>query len=139
MDTREIEIIQGSYKSIQQAMPRVVRVLFDRLFEVHPELRPLFRADMRDSRKKFVRKVDYIINHLDEPEILGPELKKLGRFHGDKFHIDEKRYQMFIDASIYALSAAFGNDFTPELRRTWAYVLEILAQVMQSGVKSTNT
>jgi hemoglobin-like flavoprotein len=133
MNTREIEIIKKSYKSIQPRMSRVTRVLFDRLFETNPELRPLFHSDLRDLRKKIVRKFDYVIAHLHEPEVLGPELKKLGAHHNKQFKVTQEHYNAFINALIYALSAAFGSEFTPELRKTWRYVLGVVAQIMQSG------
>lgn len=133
MNTREIEIIKKSYKSIQPRMPRVTRVLFDRLFEINPEFRQLFEPDLRDLRKRLVRKIDNIVSNLHKPESIGPELKKLGKFNKENYKISPKHYEAFIEAFIYALSAAFGSDFTPELRKTWKYALEVASQVMQNN------
>jgi hemoglobin-like flavoprotein len=135
MDIREIEVIQKSYKSIQPRMLRVTRVIFDRLFELQPELRSLFSSDLRGFRRKLVKKIDYIIQNLDQPEVIDPELKALGKMYSERLNVSEKDYPKYMEAFIYALAAALGNDFTPELRKTWVYTLGIVVKVMQSGVK----
>ena len=56
---------------------------YRRLFELAPEVRPMFKGDMGLQVKKFSDMLAWVIAHLEDPKELCKELHALGARHRD--------------------------------------------------------
>lgn len=137
LDSLTITLVKESFATIvqQKCHTRLARVFYDRLFDVEPNLEPLFTRGMREQRRKFYSMLKYIIDKLDQPEILEAQIHALGIRHRH-YRIKREDYATFFGAWIYTLSAALGNDFTPQVRHAWCQWCEYIGALMNEDIRN---
>ncbi|MEI2613621.1 MAG: globin domain-containing protein [Methylotenera sp.] len=59
------------------------RHFYDSLFIRHPDVRPLFPADMAGQQRKLEGALELVVRRLGDQETLVPLLEDLGRRHAD--------------------------------------------------------
>ena len=57
-------------------------MFYDRLFEIDPKLRKLFKEDVSDQSKKLMQMIATAVNALDKLETIVPAVKALGAPRG---------------------------------------------------------
>lgn len=130
MDSRQISLVQESFERIPlKARQKLTRVIYDRLFELNPELKSLFKKDIREQRKKLLKMLTYIIENLNDAEIVGPTIKELAKRHAN-YGVKPKDYNTFGKALFFAMSAALGDDFTPATKEAWKGIYKIISDIM---------
>lgn len=129
MDSRRIAMVKESFEKVQPYSSKLTRVFYDRLFELNPDLRKLFKKDMRSQRRKFLNIFSYLIDNLHDADNIAKQLRKLAKNH-ISYGVKKEDYRVFGEALIFALSAALGDDFTDPLKSAWRDVYSTLAQIM---------
>jgi hemoglobin-like flavoprotein len=90
-----------------------------RLFEAHPEAKPLFhRSTPGAQNKMFAQKLTALVDHLDEPAWLGRELSTLAANHVS-YGVTPQMYPWVGEALIATLAEACGDAWTPEAEQAW--------------------
>lgn len=130
----QIRLVRRSFSLASTRAPQIAALFFDRLFELEPELRPLFRhVDMERQGKKVMRMLALIINALDNEEVADPALKAMGQRHV-KYGARAEHYQPFNAALLWAIEHSLGSQFTPAMREAWQAALEMIAEKMQDNL-----
>lgn len=129
MDSRQISIVKESFEKVRPYSNRLTRVFYDQLFELNPDLRKLFKKDMREQRRKFIKAITYIVVNLHDAETIGAKIKSLANSHV-LYGVKEEDYQTFNAALLFALSAALGDDFTPAIKDAWKASFATLTKIM---------
>ncbi len=129
MDSRQISIVKESFDKIKPNLSKVSRVFYDRLFELNPELRELFKSDMRVQRKKFVKILTLIVENLHDAKIVGAKIKELAWKHVE-YSVKPEDYTTFGEALIFAISAALGDDSTKATKEAWKNSYQTLMEIM---------
>ncbi len=127
-------LLQESFSKLSPNSSRFTRVLYDRLFEIDPSLKRLFIRDIREQRRKFFRKMDYLIKNLNNLSTIEPSIIEMGQRHS-YYNVKREDYKTFFSALIYTLSAALGNDFTFEVRQAWYELCEYIGGLMCEEIK----
>lgn len=95
------------------------RRFYERLFEAHPDVRPMFhRSSTGALYKMFAQKLTAIVDHIDDPAWLGRELHKLAASHAS-YGVTTEMYGWVGDALIATLSEACGAAWTADAERAW--------------------
>jgi hemoglobin-like flavoprotein len=90
------------------------RRFYELLFEAHPELEPMFKSHSPGAqRKMFAQKLVAIVDHIDQPEWLGRELKAMARSHAG-YGVTHPMYAWVGDALIATLRDACGTTWSTE-------------------------
>ena len=121
--------VQRSFKDVAPIADEVGWGFYARLFETHPELRPLFAEDIRPQSRKLVQMLAMVVNGLHRLDAIGPELEELARLHREHGVIDV-HYAMVCDALVWTLGEALGEAFTPQARQAWTTAFTALADLM---------
>lgn len=129
MDTRQISIVMESFRKIKPFSSKFTLVFYNRLFDLDPELRKLFKKDLREQRHKFIKSFTYIIENIHNTSKIEIILKDLAIQHL-LYHVKEKDYQTFGDALIFTISAALGDNFTPQVKNAWKEVYKAISEIM---------
>ena len=91
---------------------------YRRLFELAPEVRPLFKGEIGQQAKKFSDMFAWVIANLQHPDELGREMRALGARHrGYGVTIDQ--YAPLGSALIWMFQRTLGDRFTPEMEEAW--------------------
>lgn len=105
---------------------------YTRLFELAPEVRPLFKGDMDLQAKKFSDMLAWVIAHLEHPEELWAELRALGARHRD-YGVEIDQYAPVGSALIWMFQHTLGDQFTSEMEEAWLEAYAIISFEMERG------
>jgi len=107
-------------------------LFYDKLFELDPSLRPMFRGDMAEQRKKLMQIITVAVRGLDRLGELVPAIEAMGRRHGG-YGVTNAHYDTVGEALLWTLEQGLGDEFTPEANDAWALTYATLAGVMQNA------
>jgi hemoglobin-like flavoprotein len=81
------------------------QLFYDRLFEIDPLLRGLFRSDMRQQGAKLMQVMGAVVNGLSRLELIVRLIEELGRRHVD-YGVEDHHYDMSSCARCFGRSAS---------------------------------
>jgi nitric oxide dioxygenase len=129
MTPEQVQLVKSSFARIASIQDRAAALFYRRLFELDPDLRPLFRGDMAAQGAKLMAALGGAIASLDQMASVLPSVRKLGRRHAD-YGVRPEHYATVGQALIWTLEQGLGADFTPATRRAWIDAYAGLAWVM---------
>jgi len=129
----QIELVQLSFRQIMRRREAVAEQFYNRLFELDPSLRPLFRGDMTRQRHDLMVTLSVLIGSLRSIDGLVPSIQALARRHV-AFGARPEHFQTVGAALVWALSQHLGDAFTNEVESAWLAVYDTLASTMQSAM-----
>ncbi|HEU4733142.1 MAG TPA: alpha/beta fold hydrolase [Kofleriaceae bacterium] len=124
--------ITASFTRIAPRADEFCARVYERLFADHPELRPLFPADMEAQRRKLLGALVAIVDNLARPERIVPLLEDLGRRHA-AYGVEPAS----LDAVGTALIGAIGEfdaGLDDAIRAAWLRAYTRIAEAMQRGL-----
>jgi eukaryotic-like serine/threonine-protein kinase len=114
------------------------RRFYDSLFTNHPDLRPLFPAEMTGQQRKLEDALELVVHRLNSSETLVPLLEDLGRRHAD-YGVKPEHFETVGHQLLATLEELSGPTWTDDLRRTWAHAYDRIAHVMVRGLDRART
>ena len=130
MNKQTIALLRTSFAETARRRPDVAAVFYKRLFEVAPDLRPMFSASLKEQQKKLKASLAAIA----QSEQLPDQLAWLGERHaGDE--LKPAHYQIVGDTLLWTLQHALQQNFTKPIRAAWAEAYGIIAKRMIAADK----
>lgn len=130
MTPEQIQLVKQSWAKVGTIDPLVVGELFyNRLFEIAPSVRPMFRNPMPEQSKKLLSMLGYVINKLDKLDDILDEVKKLAQRHV-QYGVKEEHYGVVAVALLWTLEQGLGEDWTPKVKEAWITCYTILSGAM---------
>ncbi|XP_048830831.1 x globin [Brienomyrus brachyistius] len=146
LSPQQIDMIQESWKVIQEDIAKVGIIMFVRLFETHPECKDVFFLfrDVEDLERlrtskelrahglrvmSFIEKCVARLNQLDRLEQLALEL---GRTH-HRYNAPPKYYGYVGAEFICAVQPILKEKWTPELEHAWQTLFLYVTGIMKRG------
>ena len=130
MTPTQVESIRASWTAVEPIQDVAATLFYDRLFELDPRLRRLFRrTDMAGQKKILMQTLTVVVKSLDRVEQLVPALQAMGRRHAG-YGVRPADYDAVGAALLWTLGQGLGAGFTPDLRDAWAEAYTLLASVM---------
>jgi hemoglobin-like flavoprotein len=129
--TREQRILLRQTFENLIPLPRKFGVLFyQRLFELDPSLRDLFRGEMDQQASMLVQALALsVLKLIDEGRVSGT-VTELGARH-EGYGVLAAHYGTFGAALVWTLEQRLGDGFTPAIREAWEEAYRELAVAMQ--------
>jgi len=128
------DLVQNSFIRIATIADDAAILFYQKLFELDPSLKPMFRGDVTEQRKKLMQMLTAAVKGLDRLEQLVPVVQDLGRRHG-AYGVKESHYETVGAALLWTLEAGLGRDFTPEVKEAWTAVYGLLATTMKDAAR----
>jgi hemoglobin-like flavoprotein len=132
MTPRQKMLVQTTFAQVAPIAETAASLFYNRLFELDPALRPLFKGDMAEQGRKLMQTLAVAVAGLDDLGALVPAVRALGRRHV-AYGVRDEHYETVATALIWTLETGLGDAFTPEVRDAWATVYWILADTMKDG------
>ena len=129
MDPEKIELVQNSFAKVKPISDQAAAMFYDRLFELDPNLKPLFKGDMKEQGEKLMKMLGMATNSLNDLDNLLPIVQSLGRRHVD-YGVKEAHYDTVGAALLWTLEQGLGDAFTPRCRQAWEETYTTLATTM---------
>ncbi len=129
MTETQKELVQNSFEQLVPISEETAATFYARLFGILPEVKPLFKGNMKEQGRKLMQMIGYAVSSLDNLDVLIPAVKELGKRHVD-YGVTPAHYASVGEALIWTIQQKLGDDFTPETKESWITVYTILAQCM---------
>ncbi|WP_298428194.1 globin domain-containing protein [Rhodoblastus sp.] len=132
MTPEQVTLIRESFARVAPVSDRMATMFYARLFEIAPELRPLFKSDIVQQGRKFMATLTVAVTSLDDFERLRPAFQALARQHFS-LGVRAENFAPLGEALIWALGQGLGDDFTEETRAAWEAAYASIAAAMKSA------
>ena len=136
MTPQQIALVQSTWSKVVPIQEQAARLFYDKLFEMDPSLRPLFKGDMVEQGRKLMAMINTAVNGLTRLNEIVPAVQALGRRHVG-YGVKEAHYETVGAALLWTLEQGLGPSFTPEVRQAWATAYGLLAGVMKEAAAAT--
>lgn len=131
MTPTQKRLVQSTWKQVAPLADAAAIMFYDRLFEVDPSTKPLFRqTDMPHQRKKLLQIIGTAVASLDRLDALLPVVEDLGRRHAG-YGVDDKHYDSVGAALLWTLERGLGKEWTPQVAQAWTETYGLLSGVMR--------
>ncbi len=125
------DIIQSTFAQIPDA-DQLAIIFYDRLFEIDPSTKPMFRGDMTDQRKKLIQALAVVVHGLGDLSNIVPAIEQLGKRHV-AYGVTPDHWNSVGTALLMTLEEVFGEAFTEEVRISWALAYGLIAQTAMAA------
>ena len=111
-------------------------LFYDRLFEVAPSVRELFRSPRATQEEKFTQMLAALRDALDRLDLVVPLVWKSGRAH-KTYGAEAAHYAVVGEVLLWALERRLEPErVTDELRGAWRELYELVSQAMQAAAQT---
>jgi hemoglobin-like flavoprotein len=132
MTAEQIELVRRSFAKIEPLVEEAAVLFYARLFELDPDLRSLFKVDIREQGHKLMQIIGFAVDNLDQIDDLVPTLRELGARHVE-YGVQDEHYDMVGDALLWTLAKALKTDYTPATNEAWVAVYSLMADSMKGS------
>ncbi len=127
--------VQETFEAVKPIADQAASLFYGRLFEIAPEVKPLFKGNMEDQGRKLMKTLAIAVAGLNDLVAAGPTLEKLGRGHV-AYGVQPEHYAKVGEALLWTLGQGLGDAFTEEVENSWKQVYQILADTMKAAAYS---
>ena len=135
MTSKQIDLVQESFKKVERIARDAAGLFYTRLFEIDPALRSMFRGDIEEQGRKLMQVLAFAVASLRHPDRMMTTLYDLGRRH-TAYGVTDEHYATVAAALLWTLEQGLGDAFTDEVRDAWAAAYELLSSAMKSGFRA---
>jgi nitric oxide dioxygenase len=129
MTPHQIDLVQSSFAKVAPIADAAAVLFYERLFEIAPEVRPLFHGDLAEQRRKLMTTLGVVVNGLKNLDAVLPAARALAVKHVG-YGVKAEHYAPVGEALISTLDRGLGPDFTDEVRGAWVAAYGALSGVM---------
>ncbi len=132
MTAVQIHSIRKSFAEIERHRSLAALVFYRRLFEIAPQLRPMFKNDIEEQAQKLTDMLGALIGMLERAATLYTELRAMGARHA-AYGVKDEHYAIVGRALLDMIAEVLAEKFTPEMREAWADLYAMVADTMREG------
>ena len=126
---QQIELVTNSWEQVLPIKETAADLFYNKLFELDPALRPLFKDDIKVQGERLMNMIDVAVKALNRLEDVVPAVQAMGRRHKD-YGVKESHYDTVAGALLWTLEQGLGEAFTAEVKDAWTQVYTVLATTM---------
>ena len=132
MTPEQKNLVQSTFAAIAPIADTAAKLFYTKLFELDPDLKPLFRGNMDEQGRKLMIIIGTAVNGLDVLDEIVPVVEDLGKRHVD-YGVKDKDYNTVGTALLWTLEQGLDNKFTADVEEAWTVVYSLLADIMKTA------
>ena len=132
MTPDQIQRVKSSFDMVRPIANEAAGLFYDRLFQIAPDLKPMFPEDLTDQKKKLIAVLATAVGALDRIETLLPVLHTLGAKHVG-YGVKSEHYAPVGAALLQTLETGLGDAWTAETAEAWQEAYAALSAAMLEG------
>ena len=118
MTPDQVKLVQESFAKVAPISDQAAVIFYDRLFEIAPQVKAMFPADMTEQRKKLMATLAVVVNGLSNLEAILPAASALAKRHVN-YGAKAEHYPVVGGALLWTLEKGLGDAWTPEVAEAW--------------------
>src|SRR5258706_4763628 len=131
MTPKQIALVQDSFAKVAPISETAAMLFYGRLFEIAPQVKAMFPADMTEQRKKLMAMLAAVVNGLGNLETVLPAASALAKRHVT-YGAKAEHYPVVGAALLWTLEKGLGDGWTPEVAEAWTDAYDWLSGFMIS-------
>ena len=135
MTPEQIEKVQESWKAVETISDTAAGLFYNKLFEMDPDLQPLFKGDIKEQGAKLMKMIGVAVNGLSRLDTIVPAVQQLGVRHAG-YGVKDQDYDTVAGALLWTLGQGLGDSFDDELKQAWTEAYTLLATTMKDAAAS---
>ena len=129
MTPEQVTLVQQSFGKVAPNAEQAAVMFYDRLFEIAPQVKAMFPADMTEQRKKLMATLAVVVNGLSNLESILPAASALARRHV-AYGARAEHYPVVGSALLWTLEKGLGDGWTPDIAGAWTAAYTTLSGFM---------
>ncbi len=129
---QQITLVQESWDKVVPIQETAAELFYGQLFTIAPEVKPLFKGDMKSQGRKLMTMLNTAVRSLNNLEKIVPAVQESGRKHVG-YGVKDEHYDKVAEALLWTLGKGLGDDFTEEVKEAWVAVYTLLATTMKEA------
>jgi len=135
MTPEEARHVTFSFGRVFPYKNKLTTVFYDILFEIAPEARALFPADMKEQKDKLANTLHMVVTNLNDLTMILAAVSALGARHKD-YGAEAAHYEVVGIALVTALKQVTPAGLSPEEERSWIAAYTVISDAM---IEAANT
>ena len=131
MTPQQISLVQQSFAKVAPIADQAAVLFYDRLFEIAPDVKPMFHGDMAEQRRKLMATLGVVVAGLTRLETVLPAASALAKKHVS-YGVKDEHYPIVGSALLWTLEKGLGEAWTPETADAWTTAYGTLSGFMIS-------
>jgi len=133
MTPDQIFQIRSTFHRLEAMPEKAADIFYDRLWAIDPTTASLFaHTDMALQGHKLMASIAFVVNALDNPELVVSVAQTLARRH-ITYGVTQAHYASMGKALLGMLDQFLGGDFTPEVAAAWDEAYALLSSIMTTA------
>jgi len=132
MTPEQIEMVQTTFKKIAPIQEQAAELFYNKLFELDPSLKNLFKGDIKEQGKKLMAMIGTAVAGLKDLARIVPAVEALGERH-EGYGVKDSDYETVAEALLWTLEQGLGADFTSDVKEAWTDTYMLLVDVMTTA------
>ena len=129
MTPEQVARVQETWEKVVPIQDTAANLFYGKLFELDPQLRPLFPEDMTEQKKKLMVMITTAVRGLTKLDQILPAVQDLGRRHVG-YQVTPAMYDTVGAALLDTLEKGLGEDWDEPTKEAWTLTYTPLAKVM---------
>jgi hemoglobin-like flavoprotein len=129
MTPEQIGLVQRSFSKVVPISRHAAELFYGRLFEIAPDVKPLFRGDMSEQGRKLMATLAVVVNGLTNLAAVLPAASALAKKHVG-YGVKPEHYGPVGAALLWTLERGLGPEWTPDLAAAWTAAYTVLSDFM---------
>ncbi|MBA53402.1 MAG: hemin receptor [Pseudomonadales bacterium] len=135
MTPEQITKVQTTFDMVEPIADKAAELFYGRLFEIAPEVRPMFKSDMSEQGAKLMRMLGIAVRGLTKLETIVPAVQNLGVKHLE-YGVKEEHFQPVAEALLWTLEQGLGDAWDEEAKVAWTEAYVLLSTTMIDAMKA---
>jgi len=127
-----VDLVQSSFAKVKPISENAAELFYQRLFELEPSFRRLFKGDMKEQERKLMATLVIAVEDLRHPDQIIGSVQKLGRDHAG-YGVKAEYYDIVGEALLWTLAQGLGEEFTTPVRKAWEEAYTFLSEIMKEA------
>jgi hemoglobin-like flavoprotein len=129
MTPDQVALVQDSFAKVAPIADQAAAMFYGRLFEIAPEVKPLFHGDMAEQRKKLMTTLGVVVRGLSDLPAILPAASKLAKQHV-VYGVKPVHYAPVGAALLWTLEKGLGDAWSAPVAEAWAAAYATLSEFM---------
>ena len=131
MTPNQIKLVQTTFAQVAPIAATAADLFYGRLFEIAPEVQPLFPSEMKEQRKKLMATLAVVVNGLSNLESVLPAASALAKRHVS-YGAQPAHYPVVGGTLLWTLEKGLGEAWTSDVAAAWTAAYATLSTYMIS-------
>lgn len=129
MTPHQVKLVQESFAKVAPIADQAAAMFYGRLFDIAPQVRPLFPKEMAEQQRKLMATLAVVVNGLANLETIFPAASALAKRH-ISYGVAADHYPIVGAALLWTLERGLGTSWNAELGEAWTSAYTALADFM---------